>query len=110
MPAKQNIYYWDDANSVWVEAPAAVVTKRLTGTGQVIAGAHKLYWVTMNGGAGNTHIELSDDIDGSTAIVYDMNCLQNCALHANLSLPMPFTTGIYLKTYTNASSVIFGYV
>jgi len=104
------IWLWDDANNVWEKAPAVVITKRMVAVGQVVPGAHKLYWITMNGGAGNTHVELSDDTDGSTAIVHDMNCLQNCALHVVLSPPMPFTTGIYLKTYTNAGSVCFGYI
>jgi len=93
-----------------VRAHGGLSTFLRTTTGVVKNGAGHLYWVTMNGGAGNTRIELSNDADGSTAAVYAINCLQNCAFHVVLDPPMEFDTGIYLKTLSNATDVIFGYV
>lgn len=104
------LWLWDDANRVWVKAPAVVVTKRMVGTGQVIAGAHKLYWMLLNPSAGLSLFELTDDTDGSTAVVLDHFDTSREGHDLPFSPPMPFTTGIYLKTLTNITSITFGYV
>lgn len=104
------LWLWDDANTEWVKAPAVVVPLRLIAAGPVVGGAHKLYWVTMNPSAGLSVFELTDDTTGLTAVVYDHFHTAKEAHHVNLSPPMPFTTGIYLKTLTNMTSIIFGYI
>jgi len=91
-------------------AEAGLSTALKVAVGAVKASAGKLYWVTMNGGAGNTRVELSDDLDGSTAAVYALQCLQNCVAHVVLDPPMEFATGIWLKTFTNATDTILGYL
>lgn len=91
-------------------AEVGLSTALKVAVGAVKASAGKLYWVTMNGGAGNTRVELSDDLDGSTAAVYALQCLQNCVAHVVLDPPMEFATGIWLKTFTNATDTIFGYL
>ncbi|KKL71319.1 hypothetical protein LCGC14_2096130 [marine sediment metagenome] len=110
MPEQSNIWLWDAANSVWVEASVVVVTKRMTDTGQVITGAHRLYWVNSTPSAGNSVLEVTDDTDGLSAIIYDcFHTTRESHVH-NLNPPMPFSNGIYIKTLTNYGSVIFGYV
>jgi len=104
------IWLWDDANRVWVRAPAVVVVKRMDGTGQVIAGAHKLFWVSMNPSAANSVLELTDAIAALGAVVFDMYHATRDHMHMVLNPPMPFTTGIYLETFTSFTSVMFGYV
>ena len=71
MPGQQNIWEWDNANSKWVEKPAVVVTKRMTAAGQVISGAHKLYWIEINPSTGNSVFELTDAIAGGGTVLYD---------------------------------------
>lgn len=104
------LYLWDYTNRVWVKAPAAVVTKRLAATGEVEAGAHKLYWMVLNPGVANSLIELTDAIAGGGAVVLDHFDTTRDGHVMSLWPPMPFTTGIWLETFTNMTSVIFGYV
>lgn len=91
-------------------AEVGLNTPRLVGTGQVKASAGYLYWITMNPSAGLSVMELSDDIDGSTAVVYDHFHTSRQSHHVNLDPPMPFSNGIYLKTITNMTSIMFGYL
>ncbi len=90
--------------------PSEVTTARLVAVGQVVAGAHKLYWISMNPSAGASVFELTDDITGLTAVVLDHYHAGRESHVFNAQPPMPFTTGIYLKTLTNMTSIIFGYV
>lgn len=90
--------------------PASVTTKRMVGAGQVVAGTHKLYWIDCNPSAGNSVWELSDDTDGLSATVLDEFHTSRESHMINLNPPMPFTTGVYLKVFTNMTSVTFGYV
>lgn len=110
MSGHVELWLWDYTNHVWIKAPAVVVTKRMAGTGQVIAGVHKLFWVSMNPSAANSILVLTDDTDGSTATVFDMYHATRDHMHMVLNPPMPFTTGIYIKTFTSFTSVMFGYV
>jgi len=104
------LWEWDEANNIWVKVPAVVATNRLVAVGQVIAGAHKLYWIKCNPSAGNSVWELSDDTTGLTATVLDEFHTAKEGHTDNFLPPMPFTTGIYLKTFTNMTSLIFGYI
>lgn len=111
MPGEQvGTWEWDKANNIWLPKPAVVVAKRMVAFGQVIAGAHKLYWITLSSGAGNSIIFLTDDLTGLTAIVYHLLSPQNYSCHVVLDPPMPFTNGIYLSGFVAPGSVIFGYV
>ena len=83
---------------------------RRTVAGQVKASAGKLYWITMNPSAANSVIELTDDLDGSTAVKWDMTHGVNAAHHMNIDPPLEFSTGIWCKTLNNFTSVIFGYL
>ena len=110
MPNQANIWLWDAANEVWVKAPAVVVSKRMTATGQVISGAHKLYWIEINPSAGSSVFELTDATAGGGTVLYDcFHTARESHVH-EFHPPMPFSTGIYLETFTNMTSVIFGYI
>lgn len=104
------LHEWDNTLKKWVRAPAVVPGKRMTATGQVIAGAHKLYWISCNPSAGNSVWELTDDTDGSTEIVLDHYHTTRESHNTNLIPPKQFSTGIYLKTFTAMTSMVFGYV
>lgn len=104
------LWLWDATNSVWVKAPAVIVPKRMIATGQVIAGAHKLYWLHMNPSAGSSILELTDAIAGGGTVIYDdFHTDREGHLHP-FNPPIPFSTGIYLETLTNYTSLVFGYV
>lgn len=108
--AEATLWLWDDANGVWEEAPASVVTVRLVAVGQVIAGAHKLYWISCNPSVAASVWELTDDLDGLGAIVLDHYHADREGHNTNLIPPKQFATGIYLKTFTNMTSITFGYL
>ena len=110
MPGQQNIWLWNHISSIWEKAPAVVTTKLMAATGAVKGSAGKLYWVTLNVDGSGGYIELSDDTDGSTAVVYRLQAVGNDSKHAVLDPPMEFTTGIYLKGVDHIVNVIFGYI
>ena len=85
-------------------------TTRLVAAGQVIAGAHNLYWLTCNPSAGSSVFELSDDTDGLSATVLDCFSTNREGKGFTFDPPMKFATGIYLKTFTAMTSMIFCYV
>lgn len=104
------LWKWNHLNDTWEKVPAVVSPKRMAAAGQVIAGAHKLYWITCTPSAGNSVWELTDDLDGLGAVVLDCFSTSREGKGFSLTPPMPFDTGIYLKTFTNMTSVTFGYV
>jgi len=104
-------FLWNPNLNEWEKAPAAVLTERMVAVGQVgAAGAHKLYWIDCNPSAGNSVWELTDDTDGSTAIVLDEFHTARESHVSNFSPPIPFDNGIYLKTFTLMTSITFGYI
>lgn len=90
--------------------PTHVRTERLVGAGQVIAGVHKLYWISCNPSVAASVWELTDDLDGLGVTVLDHYHATRDSHNTNLIPPMQFTNGIYLKTFTNMTSMTFGYV
>lgn len=103
-------WLWNPATLEWEKAPAAVLTIRIVAVGQVIAGAHKLYWVSCNPSAGLSVWELTDDTDGLSALRLDHYHTARESHNTNLIPPRQFINGIYLKTFTNMTSMTFGYV
>ncbi len=104
------LWLWDDANEVWVKAPAVAAVKRIVAVGQVAAGAHYLYWIHMNPSAGNSILVLTDAIAALAAALYDdFHTDKEGHIH-QFNPPIPFSAGIYLETFTNLTSVLFGYV
>jgi len=85
-------------------------TTRLVAAGQVVAGAHNLYWATINPSGPNSNLELSDDLNGLGAIVWDFYSSVRQATHFIFDPPLKFTTGIYLKTFAVMTSVAFCYI
>lgn len=90
-------------------AEIGLSTLRRVGAGQVKASPGTLYWMKCNPSAGNSIWELSDDLDGSTAIVIDTFHTNKDGHMVTFDPPMEFSTGIYLKTFTNMTSITFGY-
>ena len=91
-------------------AEVGLSTLLRTAAGQVKASAGKLYWVTLNVDSSGGYIELSNDLDGSTARVYRLQAVANDSKPAILDPPMEFSTGIYLKSVDHIECVIFGYL
>jgi len=104
------LWSYDHINDEWVKVPACVTTKRMTGTGKVVEGAHKLYWVLPNPSAVNCEAALTDNLTGDGDPVIDGFSSVRDSLPMNLIPPMQFTTGIYLKTLEAMTSITFGYV
>ncbi len=92
-------------------AHVGLLTVRATATGQVgAAGSRKLYWVHENGGAGNALFELTDAIIGGAAVKFDHFSTSREGHMIPFDPPMEFSNGIYLETFTNMTSLIFGYL
>lgn len=109
MPDQTNIWLWDAEAGAWVKAPADANHKRLTAAGAVASGHKLLHWMILDPSAVNSVVEISDDTDGSTAIVLDIYETTRDTFPFQFDPPMHFTNGIYLKTATNVTSVTFGY-
>lgn len=101
---------WDHIANIWVKAPACVTTVRRVAAGQVVAGAHRLYWINANPGAANSIFELTDAIAGGGAVVFDHFDTSRDGHVMNLIPPMCFSKGIYLETFNNMTSATFGYI
>ena len=82
--------------------PEAVETKRRIAKGLVIAGAHKLYWISCNPSAGNSEWALADDTVGGGDIVLEHFHITQDSHNTNLIPPMQFYTGIYHSTANNS--------
>lgn len=85
-------------------------TVRHTAAGAVVAGAHNLYWVACSPDSPSAEWELSDDLDGSTAAVYDHFDSDKHSEHLIFDPPMKFSTGIYIKKFDHMHSLVFCYV
>ena len=104
------LWLWDYKNEVWVKQPAAVKTIRKIAVGEVVAGAARLYWISMNPSAANSVLEITDAVAIGGDIVFDMYHATRDHMHMLLNPPMPFVTGIWIETLTSFTSVMFGYV
>lgn len=103
-------WLWDYVERLWKRAPYDVATVRMVGVGQVIAGHHSLHWMMLDPSAGNSNLELTDDIAALGAVVIDHFETDRAGEMIPFSPPMHFGTGIYLETFDNMTSITFGYV
>ena len=108
--SQDGTWLWNHITNAWEKAPAVVTAVRLIAAGPVVAGTHKLYWISLNPGAGNSVIELTNAIAALGVIVFDHFDTSREGHMLSLSPPMQFDTGIYLETLTNLTSAIFGYI
>ena len=90
--------------------PTFVYTIRLVGVGQVIAGVHKLYWISCNPSAGLSEWGLSDAIIAAQPFLLEHFHTEKESHNTNLIPPMQFDTGIFLEKFANMTSITFGYV
>ncbi len=82
---------------------------RLTAVGQIKGSAGNLYWMLLNPGAGNSVVELTDSLAAGAAIKVDHFDTTRDGHMVTFDPPLEFATGIYLETFTNMTSVTFGY-
>ena len=104
------LWLWDDTNTDWVKAPAVVTVDRRIGTGLIAGGAHKLYWVACNPSAGLSLWEIADSAVPGGAALLDCYSTARESKGFVFNPPCPFTDGVYLETFTNMTSITFGYV
>jgi len=115
-----NLYGWDGAawDKVSINADGEVMTQpghheltqtRETAVGSVIEDHVHLHWLTINPSGNNNVLELTDDADGSTAVVWDWSHATRYSIHITFEPSFHFATGIYIKTFTALTSVIMGY-
>lgn len=101
---------WNHLNDTWEKAPAVVTPDRRVGTGLIAGGKHKLYWVACNPGAGNSLWEIADSAVPGGAVLLDCFSTNRESKGFVFNPPCPFTDGIYLETFTNMTSITFGYI
>jgi len=104
------LYEWDYTNKVWVKKPAVITVDRRIGTGLVAGGAHKLYWVACNPGAGNSLWEITDSAVAAGAVILDCFSTSRESKGFVFNPPCPFSEGIYLETFTAMTAITFGYI
>jgi len=91
-------------------ASAGLSTTRRTTVGAVKASAGVLYWISIYPSAASWAVGLDDSLDGSAATKWDMGGADANGLHIVFDPPIPFTTGIYVETMTNITSITAGYI
>lgn len=104
------LWAWDDVSKIWVKAPAVSIPKRMTGTGLVVSGEHKLCWLACTPSAGLSLWELTNAIVSGKTVVLDCYSTARESKMGNFTPPILFTTGIYLETFTNMTSITIGYI
>ena len=92
-----------------VRATLPITVTRITADGAVTASATTLYWLHSNPSGGNWVLDITDDDDGDSAIVFDDFGVARESQFHNFDPPIPFANGIYIKTLTNITSILFGY-
>ncbi len=103
------LWEWNPITEAWEKVTAVVITRRMAAVGLVVAGVHHLHWIHENPGAGNSAFDLTDAIVGGGAVVLDHFSTDREAHFMHMDPPMHFANGIYLETFTNMTSVVFGY-
>ncbi len=92
-------------------AKVGMLDVRKTAVGQAGApGARVLFWINMNPSAGNSVVELTDATAGGAAVKYDCFHTEKESHVHQFDPPLEFSNGIYLETFTNMTSVVFGYL
>lgn len=100
---------WNHITEEWVKAPACVSTIRKVASGEVIGGAHYLHWVSCNPSVAASEWELTDATAGGGDVVLDHHHPERESHNTNYVPPKYFATGIWLETFTNMTSMAFGY-
>ena len=103
------IYFWSVSEDKWIKSPADCTTARLTAAGQAYLGACRLHWIIANPSGANAALDITDDATGLTAVKVDAFLTAKETRMLSLQPAMRFATGIYLKTCTNLTSIVFGY-
>jgi hypothetical protein len=81
----------------------------MTGTGSVVTGARALYWLHIDPSGQNWDYELTDATAGGATVYFDdFHADRNGPIHT-FDPPIPFSTGIYVETFTNLTSLTFAY-
>jgi hypothetical protein len=106
---QQDQYLWSVSELKWIKSPADCTTVRLTAAGQAYLGPCRLHWIIANPSGANAVLDITDDADGLGAIKLDAFLTAKETRMLALAPGMRFAVGIYLKTFTNLTSVVFGY-
>lgn len=93
----------------WEKVTAVVRTARMVAPGQVVLGRAHLHWLHENLSGGNGLWELTDAIAGGGAVVLDHFSVNREGHQLHFDPPMYFANGIWLETFTNMTSIVFGY-
>ena len=104
------VWLWDNTLGEWVKDQASSTPKRMLAAGQVVAGQHYLCWMSCNPAAGNSLWEVTDAIAALGTVVLDCFSTNRESKMGSFRPPMYFATGIYLETFTNMTSITFGYI
>ena len=86
-----------------------IVVKRMAATGQVVSGVAKLHWVSCTPSAGLSVWEITDAIAAAGDVLLECYSTAKESKVGGFLPPCPFATGIYLETFTNMTSITFGY-
>jgi hypothetical protein len=100
---------WDPVHSRWEKIPISATNVRKTATGQVYLGGALLHWIIINPSAPNALLEITDASAGGGAVILDFFLANRNTLCFTMAPPEDFTTGVWLETFTNLTSVCFGY-
>jgi len=81
----------------------------MTAAGQVIAGAHKLYWIACTPSAANAAWSLTDDLDGLSGMMFEHFDTDRHSEQIDFFPPLEFKKGLYVLSFLNMSSLAISY-
>ena len=102
-------WLWDPTAKKWVKCPIHCTVARMTDVGLVYEGAAKLHWIICTPSAGLSLWELTNDLDGSSDPAVDCFSTTRESKMGSFTPAARFSTGIYVKTFTNMTSLTIGY-
>ena len=100
---------WDPVLEIWVKIPTSCTTTRLIAAGQAYLGMCRLHWIVVNPSAPNALLAITDHNAAAGVVVVDCFLANRNTLPIAMVPAKRFETGIYLETFTNLTSVVFGY-
>ena len=94
------------------QGESGLLTNRLTVAGAFVAGACKVYWLTVRPSSADWYVSLDDSLAGAATTKWDIGSggSNSAPQHVIFDPPMEFDTGCYLEAVDHIVSCTIGYV
>lgn len=91
------------------KAAIGATQKRVIAAGAVFVVPGHVFWIACTPSGSNGTWELTDDLNGSTDVIYEHWDTDKHSDHIDFNPPLEFAVGCYVKTFDNMTSLVFCY-